>query len=125
MTSYRRIGILAIMNIDEMQQSAGEAADFLRSLANEKRLMIVCQLIAGEHSVGELCEALGIRQSTMSQQLALLRLEGIVTARKEAQTVYYSLANDGARRVITVLHGMFCGIPANAKPERKKVQEFG
>lgn len=99
-----------------MQQSAGEAADFLRSLANEKRLMIVCQLLGGEKSVGELCDLLDVRQSSMSQQLALLRLEGIVTTRKEAQTVYYSLANEGAKQVIEVLHGMFC---ADLKPGRK------
>lgn len=105
------------MNIDLMQQSAGEAAEFLRSLANEKRLMIVCQLIGHERSVGELCSALDVRQSTMSQQLALLRLEGIVTTRKEAQTVYYSLANDGAKNVVEVLHGMFCDIPAQEPKE--------
>ncbi|WP_372529421.1 ArsR/SmtB family transcription factor [Parvularcula marina] len=109
------------MNIEDMQQSAGDAADFLRSLANEKRLMIVCQLISGEMSVGELCESLDVRQSTMSQQLALLRMEGIVKTRKEAQTVYYSLANDGARQVVAILHGMFCSENGAAKPARRKV----
>lgn len=109
------------MNIDDIQQSAGEAAEFLRSLANEKRLMIVCQLIAGEKSVGELCEALDVRQSTMSQQLALLRMEGIVKPRKEAQTVYYSLANEGAKRVVEVLHGMFCEeLTANVAARKEK-----
>ena len=91
-----------------MERSAGEAADFLRSLANEKRLMIVCNLVSGEKSVGELCDAIGARQSTVSQQLALLRREGIVETRREAQTIYYSLANDGARQVVELLHGMFC-----------------
>lgn len=107
------------MNISEIQQSADKAADFLRSLANEKRLMIVCQLVGGEQSVGELCAALDIRQSTMSQQLSLLRMEGIVASRKEAQTVYYSLADEGARQILEVLYGMFCSPDAPRRPESK------
>ena len=96
------------MNVSELEHSASEAAGFLRSLANEKRLMIVCQLVDGEKNVGELCGALGVRQSTVSQQLALLRAEGVVTSRKEAQTVFYSLANEKARRLVGLLYDMFC-----------------
>ena len=107
------------MNVELMEQSATNAADFLRSLANEKRLMIVCQLAEGEKSVGEICDALDARQSTVSQQLALLRRDGIVSARKEAQTVYYSLSNDRARQVIELLYGMFCAQPAAAKSSKR------
>ncbi len=91
-----------------MERSAGAAADFLRSLANEKRLMIVCNLVEGEKNVGELCAAIGARQSTVSQQLALLRRDGIVEARRDAQTIYYRLADDGARQIMELLHAMFC-----------------
>ncbi len=91
-----------------MKSSAAQAADFLRVLANEKRLMIACELVGGEKSVTEICVALEARQSTVSQQLALLRREGIVSARKDAQTVYYSLANENAQMVIDLLYRMFC-----------------
>lgn len=107
------------MNVDLMQDSACSAADFLRNLANEKRLMIVCQLADGEKSVGQICAALNARQSTISQQLALLRREGIVEARKEAQTVYYSLADENARRVVELLYSIYCA-PQSAKKTTKK-----
>jgi DNA-binding transcriptional ArsR family regulator len=96
------------MNVELMQKSASSAAEFLRSLANEKRLKIVCQLAGGEKSVGEICDALEARQSTISQQLALLRRDGIVKARKEAQTVFYSLADENTRRVIDLLYSLYC-----------------
>lgn len=100
--------IFVYMNIQDLESSAADAASLLRSLANEKRLMIVCQLMGREMSVGEICDAIGARQSTVSQQLAILRNEGVVKSRKEAQTVYYSLADDGVRKLVAVLHEMFC-----------------
>lgn len=102
------------MDPNELVKSASVAAGFLRCLSNEKRLMIVCQLIGGEMNVGELCDALDARQSTVSQQLALLRSEGVVKSRKDAQTVYYSLADEGARDIVALLHRRFC---SNAQPD--------
>ena len=97
------------MNMQRLTSRAGMAADLLRSLANEKRLVILCQLYGGERSVGELEKIVGISQSALSQHLAKLRVAGVVTTRREAQTIYYSLSDPGAERVIGVLYERFCG----------------
>ena len=102
-----------------MEASVEDAASLLRILANEKRLMIVCQLVGGEMNVGELCDALDARQSTVSQQLALLRSEGVVRARKDAQTVYYSIADENALRLVNLLYDIFCR-PTIKKPDSRK-----
>lgn len=108
------------MNIKDMENSAQDAASLLRILANEKRLMIVCQLVGGEMNVGALSEALDARQSTVSQQLALLRSEGIVSSRKDAQTVYYSIADEHALRLVSLLYDMFCRPSAKPKTKRSR-----
>ena len=91
-----------------MFAAAEKAADLLKSLANRHRLLIVCQLIEGERSVGELTEFLGIRDSSVSQHLALLRKDGIVAARREGQTVFYSIASTPARQVLETLYQNYC-----------------
>lgn len=96
------------MNILDMQQSARQAAELLQSLANEKRLMILCQVWNGEKSVGEIAQSLGLSQSNVSQQLALLRKDGLVQARREGQSIFYSLAGSEARRIIEVLYEVYC-----------------
>lgn len=100
--------IYANMNVSEMQQSAAAAANFLRSLSHEGRLLILCQLVEGERSVGALADGAGLRQPAVSQQLALLRREGLVAARREGQTVYYSLADPRVARTLALLYAMFC-----------------
>src|SRR3974390_1281498 len=95
-------------DIDRMADVAHEASEFLKALAHESRLMILCDLLRGERSVGELEELLGLRQSTVSQQLARLRLEGLVAARRDGKTIYYSIASDKVRSVIGVLYDSFC-----------------
>ena len=94
-----------------MSGKAQEASEFLKALAHEMRLLILCQLVDGEKAVGQLEETLGIRQSTVSQQLARLRLEGLVVARREGKQIYYSLQNQDVKSVIAVLVGMFCKNP--------------
>lgn len=94
--------------MSEMADSAREASDFLKALAHESRLHILCQLVDGEKHVGELEQALEIRQSTVSQQLARLRLEGLVSFRRDGKQVYYSLASDDVRKIIKVLVEIFC-----------------
>lgn len=96
------------MQVDKMAENAREASDFLKALAHESRLMILCNLLDGERSVGELEAVLSLRQSTVSQQLARLRLEGLVAARRDGKTIYYSIADDKARTVIGVLYNTFC-----------------
>jgi DNA-binding transcriptional ArsR family regulator len=97
------------MQIDRMAESAREASGFLKALAHESRLMILCNLLDGEKSVGELEAVLSLRQSTVSQQLARLRLEGLVAARRDGKTIHYSIADDRARVVIGALYATFCG----------------
>ena len=105
------------MNVEDLQQSAGEAANLLRALANEKRLAILCQLVDGERSVGELCAALGISMTNASQQLALLRKDGLVSTRRDGKSIYYAMKSDGARRVIALLYDIYCG-PLSSRGER-------
>ncbi|MBL8530433.1 MAG: helix-turn-helix transcriptional regulator [Hyphomonadaceae bacterium] len=87
---------------------AGEAAALLRALAHEARLMVLCQLLEGEHSVSDLLEGSALSQSALSQHLARLREEGLVETRREAQTIYYRLADDKAARVLATLADIYC-----------------
>lgn len=93
----------------EMSIAAERASELLKSLANRHRLLIVCQLIEGERSVGELAEFLGIRDSTVSQHLALLRKDGVVAARRDGQTIWYSISSAPARKVLETLYKVYCG----------------
>lgn len=93
-----------------MTAAAGEASLLLKSLSHEGRLLLLCQLADGERSVGELTEALGLRQASISQQLARLRAEGLVTTRKEGQSVFYRLDDDRARQVIELIHSFYCPV---------------
>jgi len=97
-----------------MSKSAQEASEFLKALAHESRLMILCNLLSGEKSVGQLEEFLQLRQSTVSQQLARLRLEGLVSTRRDGKTIFYSIASDKVRTIIGALYDTFCA----AKPSR-------
>ena len=101
-----------------MQQHAGEAAQLLKALANERRLQVLCLLADGERSVGEVNELLDLSQSALAQHLAVLRQEGLVVTRREAKTIRYSLAPGPAGEVIETLHGIYCGAPV---PRRGKV----
>jgi DNA-binding transcriptional ArsR family regulator len=93
---------------ERMADKAKRAADFLKALAHESRLMILCILSQGEKSVSELEELLSLRQPTVSQQLARLRADGLVTTRRDGKTIHYSLASDEARVVVGAVYEMFC-----------------
>src|SRR5690606_28161420 len=93
----------------EMQAHAGEAAKLLKALANERRLQVLCLLAGGERSVGEINDLLDLSQSALSQHLAVLREEGLVQTRREAQLVYYALVPGPAAAVMETLHGIYCG----------------
>ena len=92
----------------ELHDMAAHAVELLKAMANEWRLMILCQLSEGEKTVSELQEILGLSQSALSQHLAVLRRERIVKSRKEAQSVSYSLSGDDATKVMNTLHDVFC-----------------
>ena len=93
---------------EDMIHQAQQAATFLKALAHEGRLMILCFLSSGEKSVTELEQLLGSRQAAVSQQLARLRLEGLVQCRREGKAMYYSLGDPRAARLIALVYDLFC-----------------
>lgn len=104
------------MNIDiaTLSAAADEASEFLKSLASPVRLRILCAITGREASVGELADLLGVRQSVVSQHLALLRKDGLVKTRREGQTIWYALADQRVVQVMEVLQATFCPVPADA-----------
>lgn len=102
------------MNIEEMVEAVEQATDLLKSLANRHRLLILCNLVEEERSVGELARLIGTRDAAVSQQLALLRKDGLVRTRREGQTIFYGLASSEAAKVIDTLHGIYCSAPPSA-----------
>ena len=107
---------MASLSHEEMQANAGEATRLLKALANEHRLMVLCALAEGEHSVGELNEVVPLSQSALSQHLARLRSDGLVSTRREAQAVYYSLGEPLAARIVELLHAHYC----RPRPARRR-----
>lgn len=93
---------------DRMVANATRASNFLKAISHEGRLMILCHLISGEKSVTELETLLSARQAAVSQQLSRLRLEGLVTPRREGKAIYYRLADDRPRRMLEVVYELFC-----------------
>ncbi len=94
--------------LKQMRQSASEASNLLKALSHENRLLILCMLAEGEKAVTELEQALGMRQPAVSQQLARLRGDELVTARREGKTIYYSIASEEAHQVISLLYKLYC-----------------
>jgi ArsR family transcriptional regulator len=93
-----------------LRRAAGRAVSALKVLANEDRLLLLCQLSQGERSVGELEERLGIRQPTLSQQLAVLRAEGVVSTRRQGKSIFYSVADHDLLEILAVLYRLYCPI---------------
>ncbi|USD65748.1 metalloregulator ArsR/SmtB family transcription factor [Vibrio sp. SCSIO 43136] len=96
------------MNLQDMEQNSAQAVILLKAMANERRLQILCMLHDNELSVGELCARLELSQSALSQHLAWLRKDELVSTRKEAQTVYYSLKSHEVQQMIKLLHELYC-----------------
>lgn len=99
------------MDIAELQKNSKRACTLLKSMANEWRLLVLCNLAEGEKSVSELQSLLPLSQSALSQHLAILRREKLVTTRKSAQSVYYSLASTEAEAIMATMHEVFCSKP--------------
>jgi DNA-binding transcriptional ArsR family regulator len=96
-------------DLGKLESRAAQAADLLKLLANENRLLVLCRLaVAGEMPVGALASAVRLSQSALSQHLAKMREEGLVATRREAQTIYYRVADDKAARVLATLKDIFC-----------------
>jgi len=99
---------LMTSNIEKLQENAQRASSLLKAMSNQHRLLILCQLIHGEKSVGELEGIIGLSQSALSQHLARLRRDNLVTTRRSAQTIFYSLEGEEAAAVIETLYGLYC-----------------
>ena len=104
--------------IEGMREAAEAACALLKAVGNRDRLLLLCQLIDGEKSVGELEELLDIHQPTLSQQLGVLRSEGVVDTRRDGKRIYYSLASREAETLLNTLYGMFC--PATPPAGRRR-----
>lgn len=96
------------MEYAEMKPIADEVADLMKTLAHPSRLLALCAMMEKERSVGELADSLGMRAQAMSQQLAILRNKGLVTTRRDGQTIYYGLASEGIRSVMDALYTAYC-----------------
>ena len=104
------------MDIAALQEKAGRASRLLKSLANDRRLLILCYLTQGEKSVGELERMVDLSQSALSQHLARLRRDKLVQTRRQAQTIYYSVASDEVMAVLKTLYEIYCADEAQAAP---------
>lgn len=96
------------LDINQLRKNAGNATELLRSLAHEDRLLLLCQLSQGEMCVSDLETTLGIYQPTLSQQLGVLRRQGLVATRREGKNIYYRVADDRALAVLETLYQIFC-----------------
>ncbi|XSG83140.1 MAG: sulfite-sensing transcriptional repressor BigR [Methyloligella sp. ZOD6] len=96
------------MPLEEMEARAGEVAKLLKTLAHPARLMLVCTLVEGEFSVGELEDRLDIHQPSLSQQLTVLRDAGIVETRRESRQIFYRLSEEKAAQLVEALYHIFC-----------------
>ena len=106
-------------NLPKMDEAAAAAAALLKALANEDRLLILCNLAAGEKNVTELQEILGLRQPSLSQQLSRLRYEGLVAFRRDGKRIPYRLASEAAATVLEVLYELYCApVPRKAAPAK-------
>jgi DNA-binding transcriptional ArsR family regulator len=98
-------------SVEAMRGHASDAARLLKALANDHRLLILCMLVDGEHSVGEMNERLPLSQSALSQHLAKLRADGLVATRRESQTLYYHIADERVGDLLNALYDIYCTSP--------------
>ncbi len=96
------------VDMDAMRAAAGEATVVLRALANQDRLLLLCQLSQGEKSVGELESLVGVRQPTLSQQLGVLRNEGLVDTRRDGKQIFYSVKDPKVLALLAGLYALYC-----------------
>jgi DNA-binding transcriptional ArsR family regulator len=103
------------LDMKAMQGAAANASRLLKALANQDRLLLLCQLTQGEHCVSEMEALVGVLQPTLSQQLAVLRQESLVTTRREGKQIFYSIASQDAMAVMQVLYQQFCALSTGEK----------
>lgn len=115
MAQARRKPVPPVIDPEEMRAHAADASRLLKALANDKRLALLCLLVEGERSVGDLNARVDLSQSALSQHLAVLREDGLVTTRREAQTIFYTLADGPVHRILETLHDIYCGGPPHSR----------
>ncbi|HLW93532.1 MAG TPA: metalloregulator ArsR/SmtB family transcription factor [Roseiarcus sp.] len=108
------------MNLQELQSKAGAAEALLKAVANRNRLVILCELLKGERSVSAIQSAIGLSQSALSQHLARLREDELVSTRRESQTIYYSLASQSVTKLIGLLYELYCAPGCGLAEPRKR-----
>ncbi len=96
------------MHINKLKDKAEQVSDLLKLLSTPNRLLILCHLVESEQSVGELCELVGMKPPAMSQQLTLLRREGLIASRRDGQTIFYSMADKKMKKLMTFLYTTYC-----------------
>jgi DNA-binding transcriptional ArsR family regulator len=111
------------MNVEALERQAGAAEGLPKALANRRRLTILCELSRGERSVADLGEAVGLSQSALLQDLARLRADRIVATRRKSQTIYHSLQSEGVRKLIDLLHQLYCAPECGAEAEAEDKRE--
>lgn len=121
MNSTRRTALVAepAIDVDAMRENADSAAQLLKLLAHGERLRVLCLLVDGELSVGQINRKVALSQSALSQHLAKLRDEGLVETRRESQTIYYRLSSGPARLILSSLHQIYCGTDIAARGKRR------
>ncbi len=108
MTNTQKMSENVLIDPRQMANAAQKASELMKTLGHKDRLMVLCHLTSGEKSVGELAGLLDIPQSPLSQHLARMRKESLVTTRREAQTIYYSIASGEAARIVGLMHELYC-----------------
>lgn len=106
------------IDLDTLRRSADSACRLMKVLSNPDRLLLLCQLSQGERSVGELEELLDIRQPTLSQQLSVLRAEGLVTTRRDGKYIYYAVANQKILTILAMLYQLYCPQPKTTRSKK-------
>lgn len=109
------------IHVEQIMEAADEACELLKAMANPHRLAILCQLAEEEKSVGDLAAFLGMRQSAVSQNLALMRDAGLVSARREGQTMWYTVSNPSVRKLLETLYCIYCPASVAGKTKQKRV----
>lgn len=104
------------LDLERMRAAALAACALMKSLSHPDRLLLLCQLSTGQHTVGELEQLLGIRQPSLSQQLGVLRADALVVTRREGKRIFYSIAGGRTQAVLDTLYRQFCPVPAGESP---------
>ena len=113
------MAVMTVPDADTMRAAAQSACALMKVLANPDRMLLLCELAEGERNVGELQEKVGVQQPTLSQQLAVLREEELVSTRRDGKNIYYSIADPRVLAVLQVLYAQYCAPPAKGRKARK------